>query len=347
MRISEIRDPNLFQRLVRKLMIAEHGLDYQVVDDSGGDGGLDGFHRTTGDLHAFYCPEKPSTGRYRAKFRNDLEKVKLLRDEKQYPIKRFVFVTPEAMREPDQRMLRDLARQNGFNDGINMSAEYLEVLLAQNMEIVHQFPELSYPQVVQKIDHLIKVVEQMQLAEGSTSTSESAPKVTDAAAKILARAVKAANKAIEGKVEAEEIIRIFDLTKEQYRDAVEELDALGVIGVSKNVNAPGGYQRVWIGAAAFVQAAPQVLTGVDIKGELQNLLQAVGSGGGEYVSAKDILERSSVPLARAQILVDYLEQHNLVKTAGLSSYSDSLLFHYGHILPLGKRILQGKDELPL
>ena len=41
MRISDIRDPNLFQRLVRKLMIAEHGFDYQVVDDSGGDGGLD------------------------------------------------------------------------------------------------------------------------------------------------------------------------------------------------------------------------------------------------------------------------------------------------------------------
>lgn len=34
---------NLFQRVVRKLMICEHGVEYQVVDDLGGDGGLDGF----------------------------------------------------------------------------------------------------------------------------------------------------------------------------------------------------------------------------------------------------------------------------------------------------------------
>jgi len=39
MRIAEIGDPSFFQRLVRKLMICEHGVEYQAVDDSGGDGG--------------------------------------------------------------------------------------------------------------------------------------------------------------------------------------------------------------------------------------------------------------------------------------------------------------------
>src|SRR6266498_1266289 len=168
MRIAEIRDPNFFQRLVRKLMICEHGIEYQVVDDSGGDGGLDGFNRTTGDLHAFYCPEKPVVARFRQRFQDDLAKARQLRDEKQYPIKRFIFITPEALREPDQRMLRDLARDTGFEDGINMSAEH-------------------------------------------------------------------------------------------------------------------------------------------------------------------------------QVLIDYLEQHDLVETAGMSGQSDSLLFHYGRILPLGKRVLEGKD----
>src|SRR5687768_7973541 len=43
MKIAELKDPALFQDLVRKLMLAEHGSAYQVVDDSGGDGGLDGF----------------------------------------------------------------------------------------------------------------------------------------------------------------------------------------------------------------------------------------------------------------------------------------------------------------
>src|SRR6266498_4216735 len=159
MRIAEIKDPNFFQRLVRELMICEHGIEYQVVDDSGGDGGLDGFNRTTGDLHAFYCPEKPVVARFRQKFQDDLAKARQLRDEKQYPIKRFIFITPEALREPDQRMLRDFARDTGFEDGINMSEEHLEVFLARNMEILPQFPELSYPQIEQKLDHVLSIVE--------------------------------------------------------------------------------------------------------------------------------------------------------------------------------------------
>jgi len=52
-------------------------------------------------------------------------------------------------------MLRDRARETGFENGINMSAEHLEVLLARNMEILFQFPELSYPQIEPKIDHVL------------------------------------------------------------------------------------------------------------------------------------------------------------------------------------------------
>jgi hypothetical protein len=104
-------------------MICKHGVEYQVVDDLGRDGGLDGFNRATGDLHAFYCPEKQLAARFRQKFKDDLEKPRQLRDEKRYPIKRFVFITPEALREPDKRMIRDSARETGFDDGINMSAE--------------------------------------------------------------------------------------------------------------------------------------------------------------------------------------------------------------------------------
>ncbi len=328
-------------------MICEHGIEYQVVDDSGGDGGLDGFNRTTGDLHAFYCPEKPVVARFRQKFQDDLAKARQLRDEKQYPIKRFIFITPEALREPDQRMLRDFARDTGFEDGINMSEEHLEVFLARNMEILPQFPELSYPHIEQKLDHVLSIVEQIQRSQESISRAQPTSKITGAAAQILMLAVKAANKAIAGMVEAEEIIRILDFTKDQYKDGVEELDALGVIDIFRSANAPAGYQRVRIRRDAFVQVAPQVLSGVDTKSELRKLLEAFGSGGGEYVFPTDILQNSSVPLARAQVLIDYLEEHNFIETAGMSSQSDSLLFHYGRILPLGKRVLEGKDPLPM
>jgi hypothetical protein len=98
---------------------------------------------------------------------------------------------------------------------------------------------------------------------------------------------------------------------------------------------------------AFVQVAPQVLHGVDTKTELRKLLEAFGSGGGEYVFPADILQNSSVPLARAQVLIDFLEEHNLIETAGMSGHPDSLLFHYGRILSLGKRVLERKDPLPM
>jgi len=198
---------------MRKLMIAEHGVDYQVVDDSGGDGGLDGFNRLTGDLHAFYCPEKPAAARYRQKYHSDLKKTRRLRDEKQYSIRRFVFVIPEPMREPEQRTLRDLARKERFDDGINMSGEYLEVLLANHPEILPQFPEISYPQVEQKLDRILNAVEQMQSSQASAPNARRTSAIMGPAAQILTLVIQAANKVVEARIEAEEIIRLFDFTK--------------------------------------------------------------------------------------------------------------------------------------
>jgi hypothetical protein len=143
MQISEIRDPHLFQALVRKLMLAEHGPAYQVVDDAGGDGGLDGFVRTSGELHAMYCPERPDSARYERKFKSDLEKAKRLRDEAGYPVRSFAFITPAPMREPVQRKLRDAAQAAGFADGINLSGEYLDVLMWRHPAVAGDFPALA------------------------------------------------------------------------------------------------------------------------------------------------------------------------------------------------------------
>jgi hypothetical protein len=93
-----------------------------------------------------------------------------------------------------------------------------------------------------------------------------------------------------------------------------------------------------------VQVASQVLHGVNTKTELQKLLQVIRSNRGGYVVADEILQESSVPLARAQILIDYLEEKGLVETSMLGQ---ALLFHYARILQPGKRILEGKDQLPV
>ena len=154
MQIEEIRSPELFQRLVRKLFTSELGTDYRLVDDSGGDGGLDGYDKKRKHLHAIYCPKKPNSADFRRKFKSDLEKVKTLRDEKGYDINVFVFITPQPLREPEIRELRDKAFDYGFLDGISLSNEYLETLFRKHPEIVDDFPELNYPRIEQELHQI-------------------------------------------------------------------------------------------------------------------------------------------------------------------------------------------------
>jgi hypothetical protein len=349
-RIPSIRDPNLFQRLVRKLMICEHGTSYQVVDDSGSDNGLDGFNRANGDLHAIYCPEKPSSARFRLKFQNDLEKAVLLRDAKQYPIRRFVFITPESLREPDQRQLRDLARDKGFEDGITIAGEHLEALLASHMHILCQFPEISYPQIEQRLDEVVNQLKQMKQSQApalpADATETGSSKITGTAAQILILIVQAANRAIGKVPEADQVVKLLGINANEYREAVEELNALGLLDLDPSLNHPSGYVRARVRPGAFVQVASQVFPELDIRAELQKLLEAFDASPGESVLATEILQKSSVPLARAQMLIEFLEEQQLVETR-MPGQPDALLFFYGRILPLGKRVLQGKDRLTM
>ncbi len=147
MKIIDIKDPSLFQALVRKIYIAEYGKNYQVVDDSGGDNGLDGYDRENKDLHAIFCPIKPETSDYKRKYKSDLEKANELKTRFGYEIKRFIFITPTPLREPLQRDLRNIALEKGFDDGLNISAEYLETLMRKHNYLIDEFPMLSYPQV--------------------------------------------------------------------------------------------------------------------------------------------------------------------------------------------------------
>lgn len=155
MEISDYRNPEEFQALVRTLMLVRFGPErYQVVDDSGGDGGLDGFDRENGVLHAVYCPEKPertTPARLASKYRGDLKKAVVLRDKHRYPIRVFAFVTPQTLREPDQRAVREAAIEAGFDDGICIGGEALGVTLNQHPELVERFPDLAFPRLERQL----------------------------------------------------------------------------------------------------------------------------------------------------------------------------------------------------
>lgn len=194
MRIREIRNPKLFQDLVRALMLAERGHNrYQVVDDSGGDGGLDGFDRQTGELHAIYCPEKPERLEverrgYIEKFHRDMAKAVRLRDEAGYDIRVFTFITPSVLREPLQRQIRDEARAAGFADGICVSGEALEVLLERHRYLLELFPDLALPRLEPQLAEMRAALDRIAgqkrstVVEQASHPKENAEQTTSASA---------------------------------------------------------------------------------------------------------------------------------------------------------------------
>ncbi|WP_396216826.1 hypothetical protein [Gemmatimonas sp.] len=154
MRIGEIRDPNLFQRLVQSLYVAERGVAFQIVDDSGGDAGNDGYDTERGILLSIYCPEKPDSADYLRKGRSDLNKVMKLKSKPGYSIREWWFVVPTELREPVQSNLRSAGNEHGLPVSF-IGEVHLEDLYRKHPHLHDKFPELAYPIVAAKLDQLL------------------------------------------------------------------------------------------------------------------------------------------------------------------------------------------------
>ncbi|MBI1331263.1 MAG: hypothetical protein GC165_00115 [Armatimonadetes bacterium] len=151
MKIADIRDANMFQSLVHRLMVAERGADFHVPDDSGGDRGNDGYDATKGILYAIYCPEKPDTADYRRKALSDLKKAIQLASEPGYSVRQWIFVTPTPIREQLQAEIRATAGSAGLNVGF-LADVHLEDLLRRHPHIRDELPDMEYPQVARQLD---------------------------------------------------------------------------------------------------------------------------------------------------------------------------------------------------
>jgi len=117
-RISQITSPDLFTSLCQHLFVEEY-YDFQAIDDSGGDAGNDGYSAKQGTLFQLYCPEKPNKindAKYKIKIKNDLDKAKILTESKnkQYNIKKWIFVTPSKLSEDVQTYIRIESKKRGF-----------------------------------------------------------------------------------------------------------------------------------------------------------------------------------------------------------------------------------------
>lgn len=167
MRISEIRSPDMFQRLVHKVFMAEYGDDYVVLDDSGGDGGMDGYLHSKKQLHAIYCPEKPESADFARKIRSDVDKANRLKTNGPLGIESFAFITPVPLRKPQLDLLIEESEKVGFVRAVSLSDEYLEVLYHKHPDLKDQFPELNYPRVEEEIRRNTETIREVLLGSRS------------------------------------------------------------------------------------------------------------------------------------------------------------------------------------
>jgi hypothetical protein len=154
----------LFQRLVRRLYIAERGFDLQVVDDSGGDRGNDGYDAKNGLLLAIYCPEKPVSADFVRKAKIDLAKAIELRSTKGYSIREWAFVTPVPLRDPAQAELRSMAADGGMVAKF-ISDEHLEEMYRRFPHLHDDFPELEYPRVGEDVQKILAILQEKAVPE--------------------------------------------------------------------------------------------------------------------------------------------------------------------------------------
>lgn len=205
MHIREIRNSQYFQDLCQQLLAAEY-TDFQVIDDSGGDAGNDGYVPSLRRLYAIYCPEDHPTLReyYQRKIRSDVRKAARLRDEKGYLIDEWVFVTPAALHEELHRYISEKMEKAGFKKGISWSEKQLVNLLAKHLHLRPQFVDLVLPDLENGIRTVIGTQE-VHHEEVLNHLSE---------IKLLVTPNEGANKQLKGRL-AQEYSRRLDEAKEK------------------------------------------------------------------------------------------------------------------------------------
>lgn len=191
-----------------------------------------------------------------------------------------------------------------------------------------------------------------------TSTSEASPEeiagmhrskeertISGLAAKVLDYMVRDANQRMDSMPDADEVIQVLGISAIDYKNAIDELVALGLVQASGNTNHASGYARAKLFPHSFIQLANQVL-GIDILTEVKSVLVAF-DGGGEFVQAKSVMVRAMLPLPRFQMIVDFLREEDLAEVREGWLGDDKPNFRYGKLTPLGTRVLRGQDPIPI
>lgn len=151
MKISEFTNPEEFQRFCSVLLSAEHP-DFQSIDDSGGDLGIDGYIQDNA-IFMIYCPEKPqkNTGAdQKRKISSDIKKAIKTIKSRNLSVKKLIFITPMNLRTEIILHLEDQCKTSSLK-GISYGEDKLTELASKYSYIQKQFPFLLFPDIASDI----------------------------------------------------------------------------------------------------------------------------------------------------------------------------------------------------
>lgn len=158
MHISEFINPLEFQHFCSMLFSAEFD-EFQSIDDSGGDLGIDGYVQND-KIFQFYCREKPqkiTDKDIKQKIEESIKKVIKTICDRNLNIQTFIFVTPDNLRSDVILYLEEKSKENGLK-GISYGETKLTELLAKHPHVQKQFPFFLLPDISSQIEDLSKDV---------------------------------------------------------------------------------------------------------------------------------------------------------------------------------------------
>ena len=147
-------------------------------------------------------------------------------------------------------------------------------------------------------------------------------------------------------VEADEGIATLNISPREYREAAEELQALGLITINVNANHASGISRTCLKPVAFLSAAPALLLDVDLPGEIRKLFDVFRSTPEDQylVAVSQILRLTGIPLPRLDLTLRALIDLGLLTEHGMASDEWGSCMDV-RITPKGRRVLRGDDPL--
>jgi hypothetical protein len=129
-----------------------------------------------------------------------------------------------------------------------------------------------------------------------------------------------------------------------YREAVEELEELGLVQGDVNLNDPSGFARARLCPIAYLAAGPVILHHIDLPAEFGAVLSQINAGGSDRIATSLILQRTGIHPPRLDLMLRALEDLGHIRRGGSGEAGIGSAM-YQEVTPRGRRMLRGDDPI--